>query len=205
MWSSQYAAYDVLSAPMQKFLEGLTALHSAEMQADAARALKRPVRREPIITEHPLVRTHPVTKWKSLFFNPGFVTKIVGIPKAESDMIIEFLSEIISTTQEMHMRVQWQPNDVVFWDNRICVRAERIEEPLLILNLLYKTRTNFSTQNHSATYGFTSPRRHAVRVACHGEKPVLDPSGKSQEEEFRSSHGLKPIDKNGARIANYND
>ena len=60
-------------------------------------------------------------------------------------------------------------------------------------------------QNHSATYGFASHRRHAVRVACHGEKPILDPSGKSQEEEFRLRHGLPPIDKNGARIANYND
>ena len=121
VWSSQYAAYDVLSAPMQRYLEGLTALHSAEMQADAARALKRPVRREPIVTEHPLIRTHPVTGWKSLFFNTGFVTKIVGIPKMESDMIVEFLSEVIATTQELHVRVQWQPDDVVFWDNRICV------------------------------------------------------------------------------------
>ena len=121
VWSSQYAAYDVLSAPMQRYLEGLMALHSAEMQADAARALKRPVRREPIVTEHPLIRTHPVTGWKSLFFNPGFVTKIVGIPKMESDMIVEFLSEVIATTQELHVRVQWKPADVVFWDNRICV------------------------------------------------------------------------------------
>ena len=121
LWSSQYAAYDVMSAQMQKYLEQLTALHSSELQAEGSRALGRPVRREPIITEHPIIRTHPVTGWKSLFFNPGFVKAIVGIPKTESDAIIRYLNEVISTTQEFHVRFQWNKNDVAYWDNRVCV------------------------------------------------------------------------------------
>ena len=60
-------------------------------------------------------------------------------------------------------------------------------------------------QNHTATYGFAPHLRHAVRVACHGERPVLDPSGNSQEGEIRRKLGLSPMDKNGARISNYND
>lgn len=129
LWSSQYGAYDLLSKPMQRYLEGLSAVHSAHMQAEGSRAAGRPVRRDPIVTEHPLVRTHPVTGWKSLFFNPGFVTGIVGVPKSESNAIIGYLNEIISTTQEIHVRYQWQKNDVAFWDNRICVSKRR--EPLL--------------------------------------------------------------------------
>ena len=121
LWSSQYAAYDVLSPAMQKYLESLTALHSADMQADGSRAMGRPVRREPVTTEHPLVRTHPVTGWKSLFYNPGFVTKIVGVPKTESDTICRYLSEIIASTQELHARFSWNKGDVAFWDNRVCV------------------------------------------------------------------------------------
>ena len=123
LWASQYAAYDALSTPMQKYLEGLTALHSAEIQAQGSRAAGRPVRRDPIITEHPLIRTHPVTGWKSLFFNPGFVTQIVGIPKTESNAIISYLNEVIATTQEIHVRFQWGKDDVAVWDNRICVRV----------------------------------------------------------------------------------
>ena len=123
LWASQYAAYDALSAGMQHYLEGLTALHSAEIQAKGSQAAGRPVRRDPIITEHPLVRTHPVTGWKSLFFNPGFVTQIVGIPKTESNAIIGYLNEVIATTQEIHVRFQWGKNDVAFWDNRICVSS----------------------------------------------------------------------------------
>ncbi len=63
---------------MQKYLEGLTALHTSEMQDSGTRALGRPVRRESISTEHPLIRVNPVTGWKSLYYNPGFVTAIVG-------------------------------------------------------------------------------------------------------------------------------
>ena len=107
---------------MQKYLEGLTALHSAELQAQGSRALGRPVRRDPVTTEHPIIRTNPVTGWKSVFFNPGFVTDIVGVPKVESNAIITYLNEIISSTQEVHVRFQWQKNDVAFWDNRVCVR-----------------------------------------------------------------------------------
>jgi sulfonate dioxygenase len=121
LWSSQYAAYDALSAPMQIYLESLTALHSSHIQAEGSRALGRTVRREPIVTEHPLIRSHPVTGWKSLFFNPGFVTKIVGIPKVESDVIISYLNEVVATTPEFHVRFQWGKDDVAFWDNRITV------------------------------------------------------------------------------------
>ena len=164
---------------MQKYLESLSAIHSADLQAEGSRALGRPVRREPVTTEHPLVRVHPVTGWKALFFNPGFVTKIVGIPKIESDHIINMLNEIVSTTQEIHARFQWNKNDVAFWDNRIC--------------------------NHSASYGFSPHRRHAVRVAAQGERPYFDPAGKSQEEELNKLWGRPQVNKDGSGLQNYND
>lgn len=179
LWASQYAVYDALSKPMQRYLESLTALHSAEIQAIGSRAVGRAVRRDPVTTEHPLVRTNPVTGWKSVFFNPGFVTQIVGVPKTESDAIINYLNEVISTTQELHVRFQWRKNDVAFWDNRVC--------------------------NHSASYGFAPHRRHAVRVGCQGERPTLDPKGTSQEEEYISRYRLPQVNKDGSGQSNYND
>ncbi|KAL2044332.1 hypothetical protein N7G274_003037 [Stereocaulon virgatum] len=164
---------------MQKYLEGLEALHSAHVQADGSNALGRTVRRKPVVTKHPLIRLNPVTGWKSVFFNPGFVTAIVGIPKAESNTIINYLNELTSTTQENHVRFQWQKNDVAFWDNRVC--------------------------NHSASYGFAPHRRHAVRVASTAERPVLDPTGRSQEEEINARYGLLEVIKDGSGLANYND
>jgi len=121
LWSSQYAAYDTLSTPMQTYLSSLSALHTSVHQAEGSRAAGRPVRRDPITTSHPLIRSHPVTGWKSLFFNPGFVTKIVGVPKVESDAIIEFLNRVVATTQEGLVRFSWGVGDVAFWDNRVTV------------------------------------------------------------------------------------
>jgi sulfonate dioxygenase len=106
---------------MQVYLCSLTALHFSKMQHDDSIAVGRVVCRDHITTADPLIRTHPVAGWKSLFFNPGFVTKIVGISKMESDAIISYLNELVVTTQEMHVRFQWQKDDVAFWDNRIVV------------------------------------------------------------------------------------
>ncbi|OAL54357.1 alpha-ketoglutarate-dependent taurine dioxygenase [Pyrenochaeta sp. DS3sAY3a] len=179
LWSSQYAAYDMLSPYMQKYLESLTAIHSAELQAQGSRDLGRTVRREPVTTEHPLIRTNPVTGWKSIFFNPGFVTKIVGVPKTESDHIIGLLNEIVATSPEIHVRFQWNAGDVAFWDNR--------------------------STNHSASYGFAPHRRHAVRVAVQAERPHLDPNSRSQEDELSEKYSIPKANKDGSGIVNYND
>ncbi|EDU42014.1 TauD Probable taurine catabolism dioxygenase [Pyrenophora tritici-repentis] len=179
LWSSQYAAYDMLSPHMQKYLESLTALHSADLQAQGTRDLGRTVRREPVTTAHPLIRTNPVTGWKSLYFNPGFVTKIIGVPKTESDHIISFLNEIVATSPEVHARFQWREGDVAFWDNRVT--------------------------NHSATYGFAPHRRHAVRVAVRAERPYLEKGSRSQEEEVSERFGVPRANKDGSGVVNYND
>ncbi|RVX66314.1 hypothetical protein B0A52_09745 [Exophiala mesophila] len=179
LWCSQYAIYDALSRPMQIYLEGLTALHSAEEQANGSRKAGRPVRRDPVVTEHPLIRVNPVTGWKAVFFNPGFVTKIVGVPRAESDAIIRYLNDLVVSTQEAHVRFQWGKHDVAFWDNRSTI--------------------------HSASFGFMPHRRHGVRVATTAEKPYYSAEGKSQEEEFNAQWGLPQVNKDGARQSNYND
>lgn len=94
-------------------------------------------------------------------------------------MIIHYLNELICTTQEIHVRFQWQKNDVAFWDNRIC--------------------------NHSASYGFAPHRRHAVRVATQAECPYFDSTSKSQEEELNAHYGLPKVNKDGSGQSNYND
>jgi sulfonate dioxygenase len=59
-WVSQAAAYARLSEPLKKFLEGLRAEHSGYPQAENARRTGKFVRREPILSNHPIVRVHPV-------------------------------------------------------------------------------------------------------------------------------------------------
>lgn len=63
-WVSQAAAYERLSQPLKTFLEGLRAEHSGFPQAEGAARHGHHVRREPILSEHPIIRIHPVSSIK---------------------------------------------------------------------------------------------------------------------------------------------
>jgi taurine dioxygenase len=66
---------------------------------------------------HPVVRTHPETGRKALFVSEHFTTRIVGLPDDESRALLDELFDR-STRPEHIYRHQWQPQDMVFWDNR---------------------------------------------------------------------------------------
>lgn len=74
----------------------------------------RPVRRV-----HPLVRTHPVTGLKSLFYNPSFVEHLQGLKGQEAIHTLNFLREHLHAADDLTVRFKWEPNSVAFWDNRI--------------------------------------------------------------------------------------
>lgn len=57
IWWSGYEAYDRLSPAFQKFVDGLSAVHTGEHHKKLAKASGRPIRREfPPDTVHPVVR-----------------------------------------------------------------------------------------------------------------------------------------------------
>ncbi|KAB5513318.1 dioxygenase-like protein [Coniochaeta sp. 2T2.1] len=118
-WASQTAAYEPLSDPIKKLLEGLRAEHSGFPQAEGARRDGKFVRREPIRTEHPVVRVHPATGQKALFINPGFTKRIVGLRDEESDALLKLLFKHISLSQDLQVRVKWEEGTVALWDNRV--------------------------------------------------------------------------------------
>jgi sulfonate dioxygenase len=60
-WVSQVAAYERLSEPIKRLLEGLEAEHDGFRQAENARRDGKFVRREPVRNNHPIVRVHPVS------------------------------------------------------------------------------------------------------------------------------------------------
>ena len=95
-WASQTAAYARLSPPIKALLEGLRAEHSGFPQAENARRDGKFVRREPVTTEHPIVRVHPATGQKALFVNPGFTKRIVGLRDEESEALLKLLFTVSS-------------------------------------------------------------------------------------------------------------
>ncbi len=68
---------------------------------------------------HPVVRTHPESGRKALYVCAAFTRWIDGWGADESAGLLRFLFER-SSRPDFTYRHQWQPGDVVIWDNR-CV------------------------------------------------------------------------------------
>lgn len=67
-------------------------------------------------TAHPVVRVHPESGERGLFIG-GFAQRIVGLSGTESRDILRLLQAYV-TRPENVLRVQWNPGDLVVFDNR---------------------------------------------------------------------------------------
>ncbi|KAG6843752.1 hypothetical protein H0H93_000243, partial [Arthromyces matolae] len=123
LFASQVEAYNRLSPEFKKRLEGLRAVHSAVPQAEHSRQRGGPVRREPVETEHPLVRVHPATGEKALYVNQGFTKRIVGFKTEESEWLLKFLFDHVAKGADFQIRAPYNAGTVVVWDNRVTAYA----------------------------------------------------------------------------------
>ncbi|MBI3825914.1 MAG: TauD/TfdA family dioxygenase [Candidatus Rokubacteria bacterium] len=143
LFASMYAAYEALSDPLKRLLEGMTAMHEGEHVYRGRYGVKDEGRVFPK-AEHPVIRTHPVSGRRALFVNRGFTTRIVQLKRPESDALLQFLFRHVETP-EFHCRFRWQERSVAFWDNR-------------------------GVQHH-AMWDYFPQRRHGHRVTVKGDRP----------------------------------
>jgi len=123
LFANQYQAYESLSAPLRKILDGLTAVNSAAKGsaahtrssriADAGTGLAAEV----MEAEHPVIRTHPETGRKALYVNTGHTVCFKGMTETESAPILNFLYQH-QIKPEFCCRFAWAPGSLAFWDNR---------------------------------------------------------------------------------------
>lgn len=176
VWASGYAAYDKLSRPFQKFLDGKKAVYrSAHTYLDRNDPLSGP---KYIEREHYLVRTHPVTAWKSLFVNRSMTVRIVGLEPKESATILELLYEVYEGNPDIQVRFSWQPTveglgTSALWDNRISQHF-----------------AVWDYANESSADGIEdeSIARHGTRVTSLADKTFFDPNSKSQRDSLGLSN-----------------
>jgi sulfonate dioxygenase len=83
LYLSTVAAYESLSPLFREKLHDLTAVHSGKDQYTGGQYAERYMR-EPIETSHPVIRTHPVTKSKSLYVNKLWTKCVDGLKEEES-------------------------------------------------------------------------------------------------------------------------
>ncbi|KAL1966254.1 hypothetical protein VTN77DRAFT_4607 [Rasamsonia byssochlamydoides] len=167
LWASAYEVYDRLSKPMQKFLEGLTATHDNPAFINQAKRLNFEIHPGPrgapekvgtdLVASHPVIRTNPVTGWKSVYAAHGQVQKINELPSPESDLILGYLNKMTYANHDLQVRFKWGVNDVAIWDNR--------------------------STYHTATKDLEEGAiRTGNRSVSMGERPYLDPFSCSRRE-----------------------
>ncbi|KAL1583528.1 hypothetical protein WHR41_07724 [Cladosporium halotolerans] len=165
LWASGYEVYDRLSPSMAAYLETLSARHDAKFFHEEAERLGNPLRTTPrgsplnhgsaLEAVHPVIRTNPVTGWKSVFVNKGFTRRILGVTKDESDLLLQYLFNLLTQNHDAQVRFKWRKNDLAIWDNR--------------------------STGHCATYDYGAARA-GDRVCSLGEKPYFDPRSRSRRE-----------------------
>lgn len=111
MYCDAYAMYEGLRPQTKDRLQNLRAFHQGNPYGHGTG--------DKGCTEHPVLRTHPETGKTTLFVNPGFVKHIVGIPKEESEMLLQELFAQ-STVPEFQCQWKWENGSVAMWDNRAC-------------------------------------------------------------------------------------
>ena len=119
MFANMNLAYERLSKPYKRFLKGLNAIHESE-HIYKGRYSDRGVKDSDIKYPraiHPIIRTHPVTKKKSIFVNRTFTTRIEKLTALESQKTLEFLFDYCESL-DFQIRYRWNLYDMVLWDNR---------------------------------------------------------------------------------------
>jgi len=146
LFANMYRAYESLSEPMQRFLEGLTAVHDGARPYVGNYGYSPPEGASFPKNEHPVVTRHPETGRKVLFVNSGFTTRIKGLAPFESRALLDMLFQHIATTPSLTCRVRWEPGTLTFWDNRC-------------------------TQHH-AVWDYFPETRYGERVSIVGTRPA---------------------------------
>ena len=125
--ASSAGAYSDLPDELRNFADALWAIHTNDYDYSVPKNLehanaderRKEFTRLKFETAHPVVRVHPLTGERGLFIG-GFAQRlrIVGLSNTESKDIIRLLQAYV-TRPENVVRVNWEPNQLVLFDNRI--------------------------------------------------------------------------------------
>ncbi|CUM64889.1 uncharacterized protein PRCAT00002507001 [Priceomyces carsonii] len=168
LWASGYAAYEKLTPVLAEFFEKLT-IHSdwtsnllqfndaSGEQYKTERGLENVGRK--VTSDHALVRTNPVTGWRSLYFSIIHNKYVNELNIDESDALLEFLARHLTENHDIQVRIRWEENDVAIWDNR--------------------------STFHTGTFDYGG-FREGYRVTTLGEVPFFEKESKTRSESLKN-------------------
>ncbi len=121
LWSSNYAAYDRLTAGIKAHLSELNAIHDfgdfRNSYAESTEKIKEGFAKMGVSIK-PLIDAHPVTDRKFLNFNEAFATHIDGMTTTDANALKVWIAGHMNAPEDQ-MRWRWQAGDMAMWDNRV--------------------------------------------------------------------------------------
>ncbi|TVY87721.1 putative alpha-ketoglutarate-dependent sulfonate dioxygenase [Lachnellula willkommii] len=170
--------FDRVSPVWKRLSEGLTSTHKNlnfnRVSKEQGFELYKGTRGSPenigneFEASHPVVRTNPVTGWKSLFAAGAQIRHgwIDNVTDGESDIIKAYFLQLITENHDLQVRFRWNKNDIAIWDNRSVF--------------------------HTATFDYRG-KRQGNRVVSIREKPFYDSKSVSRREALGLWFNIKYI------------
>jgi sulfonate dioxygenase len=159
-------AYQRLSPIFQDMINKLKVNHTSRHLIAHAKASKGTIRCNPIDSVHPMVRVHPVTGEKAIYYNAEFPDEVIGLKDQEAEAVTKFLLDFIRMGHDFQARVHWEKNSVVMFDGRTTLRMFYFSSCNLTNNSYFPTDTG------TVDYDTTKQTRHLFRLAAMTEVPI---------------------------------
>ena len=130
LFACTYSSYEALDEDTKRYYDGIVLLHSVRGVNDFLRELGKPeiISKAELELEKqppqrwPLVRTHPRSHRKALYFGARMSIGAVGMSPEEGAHLIREVTEHAGDPRFVY-RHKWSKGDVVLWDNRRVVHA----------------------------------------------------------------------------------
>jgi len=127
---NMYLVYDDLPESLRRDVEGRRARHDFGMLHRIVGSTKPTAEEQAAMPPvwHPMVRRHPVTGRKSLYISSIYNDAVEGMDETASAGLIADLTAFAAQPKYMY-RHEWEPDDVLMWDNRCTVHAVTPHDP----------------------------------------------------------------------------
>jgi taurine dioxygenase len=136
-FANMYRALEAVPPAVRARIERLTILHDARYNsAGYLRETRMPD------TSHPIVRTHPESGRKCLYLGRRSNGRIDGVSESESEALLDTLWRY-AVTDAVTWHHQWQPGDLLIWDNRCTLHRRDAFDPSQ-RRIMHRTQTRGS-------------------------------------------------------------
>jgi taurine dioxygenase len=134
---NMYMAYDTMPQDLKARVDGKLATfrNGGRLGLNQGIHDKKDVIRNVV---HPVIRVHPETGRKSVYANPYHVVAILGMPRRDSDALLDELFAWCDQPQ-FQWQQEWQVGDTIMWENRSAWHSGSLDYPLDQLRKFYRT------------------------------------------------------------------